>query len=345
MSRNISQIVADLFAKPTGGEDPSSRIQRLRDEVKQVIGSEDTVFGRLRGLLESFRAIIPDEKQRYLASLQALSTTSKLGPQEIVKAVNSQLEELKVLEKGLTPTLPGWREELKAMEFRSHQLKGEIAQLRERIAQLESEEKTVLNGIAAQEKELELAGKTMKDLFADIGAEITAIKKKVEEFTAESPAAQAIPQRELLKNDIPGEEKGGGEPKIDIHAAPPPQDTKFERKCPMCGGRLNLLELEKMWMCYTCAYEEAIQDEVQSASEEKREWMSAPTPDPDQSPSFVEPLASMAGEYLESKKRTSPSDDRPSTRKKTCPVCRKTMFWFPNDKAWRCPSCHYERKI
>lgn len=261
MSRNLTQIVADLFAKPTGGEDPSSRIQRLRDEAKIVIGSEDTVFGRLRGLLGSFREIIPDEKQRYLAALQALSTTSKLGPQEIAKAINGQLEELKVLEKGLIPTLPGRRDELKAMEARSQQLKGEIAQLHERIAQLEGEEKSVLTGIAARQKELELAEKTMKDLFVNIEAEVISIKKKVEEFTVEAPAAQPGLTKEPPKNDVPGKKNGGGEQKIEIQAAPP-VDTKFERKCPMCGGRFNLLELEKKWQCYTCAYEEASKDEV-----------------------------------------------------------------------------------
>jgi ribosomal protein S27AE len=339
MSRNLSQIVADLFAKPTEGEDQSSRIKRLRDEAKIVIGSEDTVFGRLRGLLESFRGIIPDEKQRYLAALQALSTTSKLGPQEIVKAVNGQLEEMKVLEKGLMPTLPGWRNELKTMEARSQQLKGEMAQLRERIAQLESEEKTVLTGIAAREKELELAEKSMKDLFADIEAEVTSIKKKVEEFTAEAPAAQPSPKKEPQKIDVPIEKK------VEIQTAPPPVDTKFERKCPMCGGRFNLLELEKKWQCYTCAYEETTMDDVQSTSEEKSDSTSELTPDPDRSPSVVEPSASMADEYQGSKKRTSPSDDRPSTRKKTCPACRKTMFWFPDENAWRCPSCHYLRRI
>lgn len=326
MNRNLSEIVADLFAKPTGGEDPSSRTQRLRDEIKTVIGSEDTIFGKLRGFLESFREVIPDEKQRYHAAFKALSTTTKLGPQEIVKAVNSQLEELKILEKGLMPALPGLRDELKAMESRSQQLKGEIAQLRERITLLESEEKAVLAGMAAREKERELAEKTMKDLFADIGAEITAVKKKVEEYTAESPAAQPSPsagqptppaeqpgpKKEPQKNDVPSEQK------VEIHAVPPPQDTKFERKCPMCGGRFNLLELENKWQCYTCAYEESTKAEVQSISEEKSESMNAPKP---------------------------PAGDRPSTRKKTCPVCRKTMFWFPNDNAWRCPSCHYERRI
>jgi hypothetical protein len=339
MSRNLSEIVADLFAQPAGGEDPSSRIQRLRDEATAVIGGEDTVFGRLRGLLASFREIIPDEKQRYLAALKALSTTSKLGPQEIAKAVNGQLEELKVLEKGLIPTLPGWRDELKAMGARSQQLKGEIVQLRERIAQLENEERAVLTGIAAREKELELAEKTMKALFADIEAEITAVKKKVEEFTTDAPAAQPGPVKEPPKNGVPGEQKAG------IQAAPPPQDTKFERKCPMCGGRLNLLELEKKWQCYTCAHEEATEDAVQGTSEEKNDPMSASKPEPDRSPSFSEPPASMAGEYQGSKKGTSPSDSKPSSRKKTCPVCRKTMFWFPDDHAWRCPSCHYERRI
>jgi chromosome segregation ATPase len=252
MSRNISEIVADLFSKSAGGEDQSSRTRRLRDEMKGVIGSEDTIFGKLRGLLESFREIIPDEKQRYHAALKALSTTSKLGPQEIVKAVNSQLEELKVLEKGLMPAVPG-RDEVKAMESRSQQLKGEIAQLRERMAQLESEETTVRTGISAREKELQLAEKTVKDLFADTVAEITSLKKKVEELTAEAPAGQALPQGDISDGK---EGKKVGEQKIGLKATPPPEDTKFQRKCPMCGGRFNLLELEKKWQCYTCAYEE-----------------------------------------------------------------------------------------
>lgn len=253
MSRNISQIVADLFAKPAAGEDQATRTQRLRDEAKIVIGSEDTVFGKLRGLLESFREIIPDEKQRYLAALKALSQTSKMGPQEIATAVSGQLEELKVLEKSLVPTLPGWRDELKSMEARSQQLKGEIAMLRERVGQLESEEKTVQAGITAREKELALAEKTVKDLFVDIGAEIATIKKKVEDFTVEAPAVQPAPapapKKEAPKSDAPAEKKA------EIKA-PPPADTKFERKCPMCGGRFNLLELEKKWQCYTCAFEE-----------------------------------------------------------------------------------------
>ena len=222
---------------------PGSR--RLRDEIRKVIGSEDTVFGKLRGLLESFREIIPDEKQRYLAALKALSTTSKLGPQEIVKAVNSQLEELKVLEKGLMPTIPGRRDELKAMEARSVELKGEIARLRERIAELESEEKTVLSGIAAREKELELAEKTMKDLFADIGAEITSVKKKVEELTDEAPAPQAIPQSAPLKNDIPGEKKGGGEKKSESRDLLRRRIRNFREDAPCAGGDSTCLSLRK----------------------------------------------------------------------------------------------------
>ena len=109
MNEILSQIVADLFVKSKGGEELSSEIHRLRDEIKKVIESEDAIFGKFRGLLESFREIIPEEKQRYNAAIKALSTTSKLSRQEIVKAVNNQLEELKILEKGLMPALPGAR--------------------------------------------------------------------------------------------------------------------------------------------------------------------------------------------------------------------------------------------
>lgn len=261
MSRKLSHIVAELFAKSTGGEDQSSTSQRLREEIKKRIESEDAVFGKLRGLLESLQEIIPDEKQRYLAALKALSTTSKLSPQEIVKAVNSQLEELKVLEKDLTPALSNWRDELKSLEASSGALKGEITKLRERIAQLESEEKKVLAGISVREKEMEVAEKTMKDLFADIGEEITFIKMKVEELTAEAPAAQPSPKKEPPKNEVLSA-KNGGEQKIVNQPGPPPEDKKFLRQCPMCGGRFNLLKLEKKWQCYTCAFEEAAKDDV-----------------------------------------------------------------------------------
>jgi chromosome segregation ATPase len=255
MSKNLSQIVADLFAKPTEGKELSSQIQQLGDEIRKVIHSEDTVFGKFRGFLESFRTIIPDEKQRYQAALQALSTTSKLSRQEIIKTINGQIEELKIVGTGLMPAQSGWRDGLKAMGSRSQQLKGEIAQLRERLTQLESEEKAVQSGILAQEKDLELAEKTVKELFANIGAEISALNKKVEELTADAteaepapPAAQPSPKKEPQKKD--------SEQKIEIPASPLPEDTKYQRKCPMCGGRFNLLALENIWQCYTCGYQE-----------------------------------------------------------------------------------------
>lgn len=339
MNEILSKIVADLFVKSKGSEELSPNINRLRDEIKKMIGSEDAIYGKFRGFLESFREIIPEEKQRYHAAIKALSTTSKLNQQEIVKAVNDQLEELKILEKGLMPALPG-RDELKVMEARSQEMKDEISKLRERTARLESEEEAIRKVMAAQEKEMELAEKALRELFIDIGAEITQIKKKVEEFTAESAVVQQIPQRDPLESDIPSEKKGGGEQKIEIEGSPAPQDTEFQKKCPMCGGRLNFQSVDKMWLCYSCAYEEFEKDDE-----------NAPKPTPvfeqvsDVSPPFAVPLASMiTSEDQKSNKGSSPSS-KPSNRTKACPVCRKKMFWFPTEKAWRCPSCHYERRI
>ena len=260
MNEILSRIVADLFDKSKGELSP--KIHCLRDEIKKVIESEETIFGKFRGLVESFRDIIPDEKQRYNAAIKALSTTSKLSREEIVQAVNNQLEELKILEKGLMPALPDWRNELKIMEATTQEIRGEIAKLRERMVWLESEEKRILTGMAARQKEVELAEKAMRELFTDIGAEITSIKRKVEEATAESAAPQPIPQRDPGKGDIPIDKKGGGEQKSEIGASSAPQDSEFQKKCPMCGGRMDFLLNGDMWQCYSCAYEELKKDEV-----------------------------------------------------------------------------------
>lgn len=349
----LSRIVADLFVKSEGGEELSSKIQHLRDEIKKVIESEDTIFGKFRGLVESFREIIPEEKQRYHAAIQALSTTSKLDQQEIVKAVNNQLEELKILEKGLMPGLPGWRDEFKIMEARSREMRDEISKLREKIGQLESEEKGILTGMSARKKEMELVEKAVGELFTDLGAEITSIKKKVAEFTAESAASQPIPPKDPVKSDIfPSEGTGGGERKSEISESPVSQDTKWQKKCPMCGGRMDFYSQEEMWQCYSCAYEELKKDKVQGEHEEKSDPANAPQPASDSKPSSApSPLRAVhmgslsSDEDQEPRKGSSLSINQPSSKKKTCPVCHKKMDWYQEEKAWRCPFCDYERSI
>jgi DNA-directed RNA polymerase subunit M/transcription elongation factor TFIIS len=352
-SEILSRILADLFVKSKEGEGLSSKIHHLRDEIKQVIESEDTIFGKFRGLVESFREIIPEEKQRYNAAIQALSTTSKLNQQEIVKAVNNQLEELKILEKGLMPALPGWRDEFKAMESKSQEMRDEISKLREKIGQLESEEKGILSGMAARKKEMELVEKAVGELFADLGGEITSIKKKVEEFTAESAASQPIPAKDSIKSDdiFPSKGKGGGERKSEIPGSSTPQDTEWRRKCPMCGGRLDFYAQEEMWQCYSCAYEEEKNDEIlvdREESEPANESQPAPASKPSSGPSPLRAahMGSLpSNEDQEPKKGSSLSINQPSSKKKTCPVCRKKMDWFEMEKAWRCPFCDYERSI
>ena len=345
MNEILSQIVADLFDKSKGELSP--KIQYLRNEIKKVIESEGTVFGKFRGLVESFREIIPDEKQRYNAAIKALTTTSKLSKQEIVTAVNNQLEELKILEKSLVQALPGWRDGLKVMEAKAQEMRNEMAKLRERIAWLENEEKGTLNGMVTCQMEAEIAEKAMRELFADIGAEITHIKNKVEEFTAESAAPQPIPQNAPVKTEIPIEKKEVGEQKIEIDepAAPQEQDTEWQKKCPMCGGRMSFYIHTEMWQCYSCGHEELKTDEVQGKSEEKSELTNEPEPAPASEP-FTVPLADLSShEYQEPKKKSSPYSSQPPTKKKACPVCHKKMQWYEMERAWRCSFCDYERRI
>lgn len=355
MNKALAKIAADLFAKSKGGEDQSSKVQRLRGELKKVIERDDTIFGKFRVLLESFREVIPDEKQRYHAAIKALSTTSKLSQKEIIKAVNDQIEELKVLEKSMVSAGPGWRDELKSMEARSKGIQTEIAGLKERIAKLESEDAELLKGIAEREKDAELVAKSLRELFAEIGSEIALIKTKVEEFIAtESAAAAPPPPKEPVKAPAPAqaenkaavvEKKAAAEPLIEIQAASAQPSSEFQKKCPMCGGLMNFHKNERMWMCYSCAYEEAASDDDLSQSREKSPPSSPFAPAPTSWPASG-PSASAKEEDEESgADQGSSSASNEPTDKKPCPVCKKTMYFFPRDKAWRCPSCYYERRI
>jgi ribosomal protein L37AE/L43A len=93
---------------------------------------------------------------------------------------------------------------------------------------------------------------------------------------------------------------------------------------------------EQLWMCYVCAYEESKEGEVPDRSKEKSEHASMPG---------LTPVSEPISDYPKSKKGSSASNSQPSPKKKTCPACRKKMNWYPEDKAWRCPFCEYERRI
>ncbi len=313
----LSRIIADLSVKSAGGEDLSSKIKRLRDEIKKTIEGEETIFGKIRGLVESFREILPEERQRYNAAIKALSATSKLNRQEIVTAVDNQIAELKILEKGLMSALPGWRDELKAMEAKSKEMRSEIAKLREIIVRMEIEEKGILNGMAEREKEMTLVEKAVGEVFTDLGAEIASVRKKVEEFTAESAVAQPAASAVSLKSDIfPVGDKGGSEQKIEIPQPSAPQGTEWQKKCPMCGGQMNFHSKEKLWMCYSCAYEEPGKNDLNELQRKSEQRMEIPEP-------------------------SAPKD---TEWQRKCPMCGGRMDFHIREKLWMCYVCAYEEK-
>jgi ribosomal protein L37AE/L43A len=381
----LSRIVADLFASPKGGEELSARIRRLREEIKKVIENEDTIFGKFHGVAESFREFIPEEIQRYNAAIKALLKTSKISRQEVVKAVNAQLEELKILEKVLLGAASGWRYQLKDRVAKSREIGDRLSKLREQIGRLESEEKEILNSIAAREKEMDPVEKAVRELFADIRAEISHIKKRVEEpATGERPVFQPVPPWDSL-NAGPAGTTGGGL-KSEIREAPAPQDTESRKKCPMCGGRMDLQIGGKTWLCYSCAYEESGTGGVQPESEVRVSpgpqdtgsqkkcpmcggrmdlqidggmWLcyscaheepgKGGVPPSRPSPPSVPSASASSNEREEPIKGSIggslQSNKEPSAKKQPCPACTGKMRWHDDNKVWQCPHCGYERRI
>jgi ribosomal protein L37AE/L43A len=355
-NEGLSRIIADLAAKANVTGASSAHVDRLREELKKATLSDDTVFGKLRGLVESFRDIIPDEKQRYHAAVAALSKTEKLGREDIIGALNAQLAELKILEKGLLSALPGWRDELKVMEDKTREIRDEVAGLRERIGQLENEEKILLKNIAAREKEMEPVEKSVGELFTTIGAEIAGFRQKIEESNAVSAVPQPAPSGDSL---FPGMGGGGQNNETEGSPAPrelsdpsvdplmgdqsvlsggsifpdekpnsadleatAPRNAAGQKKCPMCGGRMDFNLGENVWMCYSCAYEE------------KGE------PPRDQAPGNSGP-----GKPSAPHEGIGSSVQQPDTTlSKKCPMCGGRMDFNLGENVWMCYSCAYEEK-
>ncbi len=130
------------------------------------------------------------------------------------------------------------------------------------------------------------------------------------------------------------------------------EDMRWQKKCPMCGGRMDYHIRETKWMCYSCGFETG------GDAPERSETKSEPATAFDRGPawnSMFEPSAPPSGSTT-----VWPSDDEPikgslkgssssksqqSMKKKTCPSCRKKMNFYEEEKLWRCPYCEYERRI
>lgn len=258
----LSQITANLLSRSKGSEEPSFNISRLSEEIKKEIAGHDEIFAKFQGLIESFRDIIPEEKQRYQAAFKALSCTSGLTPKEVLKAVDSQLSELRKLEKGFMSALPNWRGQLKAMEARSREIRNEISRLLEKIMQLEMEEQEISDNMTSREEERKLVEKGLEDAIADTAAEITGIRDKIEEFTAERVSSRPVTPQVTMKSHEPATQKSGDVRKNNLQNAPEPENIAKEKKCPMCGRQVKWYQKETMWKCFACGYEETENMEI-----------------------------------------------------------------------------------
>lgn len=304
MSRNLSQMVADLFASTTDNRGLLSQVQRVGEEIRKALHSDETLFGRFNGLLESLRAILPDEQQRFQAALKTIATTSKLSRQEIIDALSGQLEELKIIEQRLQATVQAWRDGLRGREARAVQVRGEIAQLRLRLGQLESEELGIEARRMAQGHGPASAGKTVTDIFADLRTEIGSIKTKFVELTSDPAAERAPgPLQPRQHSGPPAVRKGAGKNLVSVGSK---------------GGSGKKTG--------------SVQDRAGGPGEARE----APMPAGEQD------AASEGDDETTPNKGASRSGSQPGARKKSCPVCYKQMIWSPGEKVWRCPSGHHE---
>ncbi len=247
-------LLSGLLAKVKEGQGPD--LVLLRDEIKKEISAGDKTLDKFLELVESFQEVLPKEKQRYNVAIRALHTTSGVSRQDILGAVDNQLEELRRLEKGALSALTGFRDELTDMDSRLQETKSELTKLRVRIAELEKEEREILRGLAARERERKLVEEAVRKVFADSATEIRELKKKIEETATEKVSPQLSAHPYTIEVDEHERDEIRSEEEFKIGEIPAEQETEWLKRCPMCGGEINFILKESKWMCYSCGHEE-----------------------------------------------------------------------------------------
>jgi ribosomal protein L37AE/L43A len=293
-----------------GGEERSAKIHRLREEIRGVIEREYALLGKYHEFAASFEAVIPDEKLRHDAVLQALSTTLKLDRQEIVEAFDRQQEELAVLEKA-------------------------VGELFADIGAKTIVGKQGREGLRAESAALQPAETRNSAKDCPMCGERMTFDRDENRWQCYSCSYK----------ELPAETAVAEQQQKNPESSPAPPETEWQKKCPMCGGQMNFHVHDERWLCYTCAHEELPTAAVQGKSEGKREQTS--TPRPASAPSFAVPLAAMVtDESRRPKKGTalSPSPSQLAARKKTCPVCHKKMDWHQHEKLWKCFFCGHKTR-
>ncbi|MEJ2325215.1 MAG: hypothetical protein P8Y77_10655 [Nitrospirota bacterium] len=335
--RAVSQIASDLLAKARGGGDTSLDIGLLREEILRDIEGRDEVFGKFQTILDALRDVVRDEDKLYPTALKMLSATAGISREDILASADARLSELDKMDEAFLSAFSDWRLDIKGMESRLLEIRGEISALRGKIGRLEEEERGVRGRMAERSREIKMAEAGIEGLISGIAAEISALKAKVESSVQkkESPRAAAEPLVEAsysLEAEAPAE--AAAEAEVAPRGAPAPRDSGDRKKCSVCGCQAFWYEKERMWKCYVCANEEeeagakGAQGNGADTGEAAKGKAQKADPSPAKGYSIPQGFSS-----LQKTARTT----------KTCPICKKKMDWHDPQKTWRCPHCDYQR--
>jgi ribosomal protein L37AE/L43A len=253
-----SRNTADIPADSQRAKERASRIQRVREEIRKVIEREYAISGKFQGLLTSFEAIIPGEKQRYEAALQALSTALNLSQQEIVESVSDHIEELSILEYVVEELFEDIGTK---MTFIKERIEKPGVESKETAG---SEQKSATPGssepdTSGQEKcpvcgrQMHFHAEDKRWLCYACAFEVPRTneaqgksEKEPEQapLPGKAPAPSfAVPLASMIASESPKSKKGAS----SFHGLPAGKKT-----CPRCQKKMDWHAMEKLWKCFFC---------------------------------------------------------------------------------------------
>jgi hypothetical protein len=288
---------------------------QISDEIRSEIKKEGENLGRFLDLVESFRAIIPDEGKRYYAAFTALSKTMGLDRDMITEAADKQLEALKKQEDGLSQKVKEKRDELDSLTSKAKSLRKEITVLQESIGRLEKEEKDIVDNISSEENKIKLMEEGFDNVVKEIKDGIIAVRGKVVDYLSE----------ENLKKEAAASDAASGLPEADATPEPVALEKPEEVSAPSGPG--DDAKTEETDAASSLPEADATPEPV---ALEKPEEVFVPSGPSDDDQAGASTLTDPFAENTEKKK------EHP------CPICNSGMDWYSMEKKWKCYTCGHE---
>jgi hypothetical protein len=212
--------------------------------------------------------------------------------EDVLKAVDEQVEELHNQRKNMAASVAEQKSLVKLKQKKAQELRSQINLLSDSIKRLEQEEKDILISVATGETEIKMIEERLDAVIHLLRKEIEDIKgrltsnlakpapepeagpkpgkpvkkasvKEEEEALTDAEEEEERPRRKRAREEEEEEENGVTSPLDSALESPMEEETPSDKQkkarqkpCPVCSNQMDWYSYDKKWKCFVCGHEE-----------------------------------------------------------------------------------------